>query len=295
MVHGGQALICAIDRQVVAEARIQESGTLSISSEIESADLPLDIRTESVYAPLRLFHHVARALGCAGAALSIRSEIPAGAGLGSSSACCVAAAGSLSALYDTDIDIMDVAVAAEKSIYPNSSGADCAACIRGGIISYTRGAPPSEVATGQISSDLRLVIADSKITRHTKDMVERVRRMAQADPSGFSKLKSRAAAITDGALEALSDKSVSRLGCLATENQTLLESLGISNDVLGHMIRVANHHSYGAKITGAGGGGCIVAVADESNYEATVNALASEGYGTFQAKIGAGGRLVNTL
>ena len=62
----------------------------------------------------------------------------------------------------------------------------------------------------------------------------------------------------------------------------------MSNDTLRRMVRVADRHSYGSKITGAGGGGCIVAIADPSNAAATAAALAGEGYRTFEAQIGGG-------
>ena len=72
----------------------------------------------------------------------------------------------------------------------------------------------------------------------------------------------RADAISSEALERLEAGDIPGLGRLASDNQALLEALGISNDILRRMVRVADRHSYGSKITGAGGGGCIVAIAD---------------------------------
>ena len=295
VVHGARAVMCAIDRRVVAESYVQEGATLSVRSVLESADLPLDVPTGSIAPTLRPFHHISRSLGCGGATLRIRSEIPPGAGLGSSSACCVAAAGSLTALCGVSTDIMDVAVSAERSAYPGSSGADCAACIRGGVISYVRGAPPARVHSGDVPPDLRLVIADSGIIHNTKEMVDRVGRGARADPVGFAAFMARADAISSEALERMASGNIRGLGRLASDNQTLLEALGISNDILRRMVRVADRHSYGSKITGAGGGGCIVAIADPSNAAATAAALAGEGYHTFEAQISGGAGPVNTL
>jgi mevalonate kinase len=295
VVYGARAVMCAIDRRVVAESCRRDGHTLSVMSTLESADLPLDAPTGSIPATLRPFHHIARSLGCGGATLRICSEVPAGAGLGSSSACCVAAAGSLAALSGMSVDIMDLAVAAERSSYPGSSGADCAACMRGGVLSYVKGAPSAGTHTDDVPSDLRLVIADSGIIHNTKEMVDLVGRGARTDPAGFTASMARANTISSEALEALAAGDIPGLGRLATENQALLETLGVSNGVLRHMVRVADRHSYGSKITGAGGGGCIVAMADPSNAAATVAALAAEGYNAFEAQISAGARPVHTL
>ena len=292
VVHGARAVVCSIDRRVVAESRVSGQNVLSVHSDLQSADMPLDAPAESVPGALRPFHRMAVSLNCGGAVLSIRSDIPVGSGLGSSSACCVAAAGSLLALYGATADILDVAVDAERSVYPNSSGVDCAACVRGGAMSYVKGAPPAQSA---YPPDLRLVIADSGVVHSTPDMVARVGMIAEADPAAFSILVAEANTISIEALKLMAGGDIRGLGCLATRNQALLERVGVSNDTLRCMMRVADRHSYGSKITGAGGGGCIVAFADASNSAETVSALTGAGYRAFEAQIGAGAHPVDNL
>ena len=51
------------------------------------------------------------------------------------------------------------------------------------------------------------------------------------------------------------------------------------------MIDIANRTSYGSKITGAGGGGCIISLADEQNLDETINNLHSNNYDCFSTKI----------
>ena len=72
--------------------------------------------------------------------LEIQSEIPIGAGLGSSSACCVAAAASVSNLFSNPEknQVLELAIAAEKTIFPKTSGADCTVSVFGGIIDYQK-------------------------------------------------------------------------------------------------------------------------------------------------------------
>ena len=75
-----------------------------------------------------------------GISIRIESDIPIGAGLGSSSACCVAAAASTANLFSdtTNKEILELAIQAEKTIFPNSSGADCTVSVYGGIIEYQK-------------------------------------------------------------------------------------------------------------------------------------------------------------
>ena len=69
------------------------------------------------------------------------------------------------------------------------------------------------------------------------------------------------------------------------ENQEFLEKIGVSNKKLQEMIRDAENTSFGAKITGAGGGGCIIALTDESNIEKTLQNLRGKEYDCFSVKI----------
>lgn len=297
VVHGARAVICAMDQGVVAESETKTDGVLSVHSALESADVYINRPIQSTSRILRPFHHIARSLDCNGATLRIRSDIPVGSGLGSSSACCVAAAGSLTAICMPDtgmnstesISIMDVALGAERSVYPDSSGADCAACIHGGIISYMRGSFKTEAPP----DDMRLVIADSGIRHDTSKMVGMVREMAVTKPGIFSALLADADTVSSKAIQLVSACDIPGLGRLASENQRLLERLGISNDTLRQMIQVADKHSYGSKITGAGGGGCIVAIADIYNAKATVDALTAGGYDAFEVRIGRGAGPIN--
>ena len=293
VVHGARAVLCAIDRGVVAESERAEGNTLAVRSALESADLRLNVPSRDISPVLRPFHHIARSLGCGGAVLRLRSEIPAGSGLGSSSACCVAAAGSLAAACGASANVMDAALNAERSVYPDSSGADCAACSAGGIISYAKGSVPEVV--GAAPPDLRLVIADSGTRHSTGEMVARVGKMSKADPAAFSRAMAEAEGLASRALGLLRDGDMAGLGRLASKNQKLLDGLGVSNATLQRMIRIADRHSYGSKITGAGGGGCIVAIADSSNAGAAKEALAAEGHAVFEARVGRGAGPVNTL
>ncbi len=69
------------------------------------------------------------------------------------------------------------------------------------------------------------------------------------------------------------------------KNQEYLETIGISNEKLRSMIELAQKSSFGAKLTGAGGGGCIIALTDEVNLENVIEQFRKKNYECFSAKI----------
>ena len=83
----------------------------------------------------------------------------------------------------------------------------------------------------------------------------------------------------------MKENDIKKLGTKVKENQEYLETIGISNDKLREMIQIGQTQSFGAKITGAGGGGCIYALTDESNLEQTINQFKDKNYDCFSVKI----------
>lgn len=283
VVHGSQAILCAIELRVTVKATPNTTGGVSIHSILGSANVCIDVDHTLIAPILRPFYHVAAYQGC-GIHMEICSDIPIGAGLGSSSACCVAAAGAL--LYDgprcMPEDIMSLSLAAERSVYPESSGADCAASVFGGVIKYAKDTGPVQQG---IQSGIRLVVADSGKPHSTAQMVMSVHNLASRRPEHFKSMTHEAAEISGRALDAMRCGNTKKVGELASQNQQLLKQIGVSNSRLDYMIRLADTYSYGSKITGAGGGGCIVAITDDTNYDDTMTALTEQGYQTYGVRI----------
>ena len=75
------------------------------------------------------------------------------------------------------------------------------------------------------------------------------------------------------------------LGNAMIQNQKYLDEIGISTDTLRNVIENANKTSFGSKITGAGDGGCIIALVDESNRENTLKNLQKNNYECFSVQI----------
>ncbi len=111
---------------------------------------------------------------------------------------------------------------------------------------------------------LKLVIGFSGIKGSTKTMVDKVRRFYQWNSFARDIIK-EIGEITLQAIEPLENEDYEKIGELMDRDNKLLTILGVSHPMLKKMINAARKHSYGAKITGAGGGGSMVALTDEQD------------------------------
>jgi mevalonate kinase len=183
---------------------------------------------------------------------------------------------------------------AERTIFPDTSGADCEICTNGGC-SYHWNRKPGEPESNEPGvhwhmgcdlSDINLVIANSMTPHSTKDSVERVRRFKENNEERFSQLCELEMKLIGEANSLLypSRTDYTLLGEKMSENQKYLEEIQVSNDTLRGMIRSLKEISLGTKITGAGDGGCIIALVEDENMD-KVPELLGKDKECFSAKI----------
>jgi mevalonate kinase len=216
-----------------------------------------------------------------GLEITIDSDIPIGVGLGSSSACCVAATASISRLFGRRLvseRMLEMSIEAEKTIFPNTSGADCTVCTYGGMIEY-----PS-IKKIDNTFDLNLLIANSMIPHNTKNSVEKVSKFKQNNEERFSQLCALETKLIGEVIVSMKNNDATALGLKMSENQKYLEEIQISNDTLRDMISSLKEISLGTKITGAGDGGCVIALVKEKNLS-QVPVLLGKNKECFSAKI----------
>ena len=189
VVHGTKAILAAIDKRVTVTTTFTENKTIKVNSELGTLEVPISSSHEEVKNEFRPFVYLANKMinsnqNVNGLEITIDSDIPIGVGLGSSSACCVAAAASISELFKelSSEEILNLSIEAEKTIFPDTSGADCTVCTYGGMIEY-----PS-IKKIDNTFDLNLVIANSMIPHNTKNSVEKVNKFKENDEARFSQL-----------------------------------------------------------------------------------------------------------
>ena len=288
VVHGTKAILAAIDKRVTVTSTFTENKTIKVNSQLGTLEVPISSSYEEVKSEFRPFVYLANKIinsnqNVNGLEVTIDSDIPIGVGLGSSSACCVAAAASISELFKelSSEEILNISIEAEKTIFPDTSGADCTVCTYGGMIEYEQFTGTKKIDN---PSDLNLVIANSMIPHTTKNSVERVSKFKENDEERFSQLCDLETKLIDEVIIAMKNNDVTTLGLKMSENQKYLEEIQVSNDTLRDMISSLNEISLGSKITGAGDGGCIIALIKDENMD-QIPALLGNDKECFSAKI----------
>ena len=288
VVHGTKAILAAIDKRITVTSVFTNTGTLKVNSQLGTLEVPISSLYEEVKSEFRPFVYLANKIinsnqNVNGLEVTINSDIPIGVGLGSSSACCVAAAASISELFKelSSEEILNISIEAEKTIFPDTSGADCTVCTYGGMIEYEQFTGTKKIDN---TFELNLVIANSMIPHTTKNSVERVSKFKENDEERFSQLCDLETKLIDEVIVAMKNNDVTTLGLKMSENQKYLEEIQVSNDTLRDMISSLNEISLGSKITGAGDGGCIIALIKDENMD-QIPALLGNDKECFSAKI----------
>ena len=287
VVYGVKAILCSINKRVTVTAEKISDKKIVINSEIGNLILEPNKSISEINSPLKPFYYLGNKViknQDTGIQIKIDSEIPLGVGLGSSSACCVAGAAAIFKLFG-DIskeEILELAIEAERTIFENTSGADCTVCVYGGIMEYDKKQGFKKI---EDEPNFQLVIANSNIEHSTESMVSEVKAFTIKNKEKFSKLLNQELELVEDVLKLLKENNTIELGEKINQNQEYLETIGISNNQLREMIEIGQKTSFGAKITGSGGGGCIFAITDESNLEDTLKEFKNNNFECFSVEI----------
>ena len=287
VVYGIKSILCSINKRVTVTAEKTNERKISINSEIGKLVLEPNESISEINSPLKPFYYLANKAikdQNIGLKIQIESEIPLGAGLGSSSACCVAGAAAIFKLFGeiSKEKILEIAIEAEKTIYQNTSGADCTVSTYGGLMEYDKNNGFRKI---EDEPNFQLVIANSNIEHSTETMVSRVKEFENKNKEKFQELSNLESNLVNDVLKLIKENKIKEIGEKVNLNQKFLEEIGISNEKLEDMIKIGQTSSYGAKITGSGGGGCIFALTNESNLENTLKEFTNKKYECFATKI----------
>ena len=280
VVYGMKAVLCSIDKRITATSQFIDEKVIRIRSSLGESEISIDSldnlgKVQQKF--MKPFFYVAQKAIKEnsiknGIEIVLESEIPPGVGLGSSSAACVAVTASVNGLFSklSKNDVVKIAIQAERTIFEQNSGADSSVSTFGGLVSYDL-----KNGFGDITSrnDLNFIISNSAQVHNTQDVVRQVRIFKEKNEDLFNRLCREETDIVDNATSSLKENDLHRLGSLMLKNHDLLKQIGVSTEKIDLLVHEAKKTSYGAKITGAGGGGCIISLVDNSNSEDTLNNL----------------------
>ena len=287
VVYGVKAILCSINKRVTVTAEKTSERKISINSKIGKLELEPDKPISEINSPLKPFYYLANKAienKDTGIHIQIDSEIPLGAGLGSSSACCVAGAAAIFKLFGniSREEVLKLAIEAERTIFENTSGADCTVCTYGGIMEYDKNKGFKKI---EHEPNFQLVIINSNIEHSTQSMVSKVKEFENKNKEEFSRLSDLESKLVEDVLKLVKENKIQEIGQKMNQNQEYLENIGISNKELTKMIKIGQESSFGAKITGSGGGGCIFALTNESNLQNILKKFKDNNYECFSTKI----------
>ncbi|HLR07752.1 MAG TPA: mevalonate kinase [Bacillota bacterium] len=201
-------------------------------------------------------------LPCKDLLIRINSSIPPGKGLGSSASVAIAVVKSLFAYsgrtYSNE-ELMNLANVAETFAHGSPSGIDTLTITSETPVWYEKANPFAFI---KLNSDFHFIVADSGRVGNTRLAVESVTNLLKAAPKIIQSKLDRIGELTYQAKHALERKGKDILGQLLNEAQKELEALGVSDAGLNKLINFARQEgALGAKLTGGGHGGCIIALA----------------------------------
>jgi mevalonate kinase len=213
--------------------------------------------------------------------LTFSCDLPAGAGLGSSAAWAVAVAQACCLLQrpqqPAPLDlILEAADASERVFHGNPSGVDHTTSALGGTLWFERGQPP--VLRPLKVDPLPLIIAQVQPGADTGQMVAGVQDLLDQAPRAARPLLESLGQLTHLAAQALAQSDLPSLGRWMDVAHGALAALGVSTPELDAACHLARAHgAWGAKLTGAGGGGCMIAVAPAERHQDIAQALRAQG------------------
>ena len=215
--------------------------------------------------------------------ITVQSTIPIASGLGSGAAMAAAVIRALARHLDlqqlaTDERVSDLTYQVEKLLHGTPSGIDNTVVAHEKPVYFVRQKPHNRIETLSVGRPLRLLVADTGVASATKAVVGDVRRQWQAAPERFERIFDGCGQIADLARRAIEMGAVPELGQLMLTNQAYLREMTVSSAELDHLVSVAvSAGALGAKLSGAGRGGNMIALVPEMGEEDVRQALFSGG------------------
>jgi len=291
VVYGAPALAAGLELGAVAKAVPAEVASLEIGGHWMGAEAREKTGSERERELARGLDALLRALGAPPLAITAELELPPGAGLGASAALGVAMSRAVLETLEPGVELFAPATRArvlagaaawEGVFHGNPSGIDAAAAEGGGCIHFTRAEGPTRV---HVLRALPLVVAIAGPPASTREMVAGVARLFERRPDTAAKTIAAVGSLVRNARLCIEAGDLPGLGKLMDLNQMLLAGLMLSTEPIERACAAARDAgALGAKLTGAGGGGAVIALAD-IDPEPVLAAIRSEGFSCFATNV----------
>lgn len=303
VVYGKPAIAMAINRRVCVD--VLEGSTSKINVNIRDLDVKgcIDFDNGSITSdsPRKgilkyILESIKKVHDGSGMEMNMDVNIPIGGGLGSSAAVAVATIAAVSAYNKIDLKKEEIAkyaheveLTVQKSF---ASPLDTTISTYGGLIYLEANA--EDIVQIDVDYDIPVVIGYTDTRGNTGKVVESVRVRRDIYPEIIDPVLNSIERITEEAKEAILNDDKKRIGELMNINHGLLDALGVNTKELSSMVYTArNAGACGSKITGAGGGGSIIAYCPDGTHN-VISAI-NETENALKADISKEGVKITTL
>ncbi|HUK84824.1 MAG TPA: mevalonate kinase [Candidatus Acidoferrum sp.] len=292
VVHGLPGVVSAIDSTTDAEAKKDIKG-LQIKDERKTAK---GYSEEKRLQQIESIERMLKAMGIdpkIGLDIWIGGTLPGFSGLGASAASSVAIARAIAQELNMQIPdekINQIAYEAEKAYAGNPSGIDNTAATYGGLMWFKKdlAGGPDKIEKLRLRRPIEIVIGSTGKVANTKAMVEGVADRKKKNPQKYDPIFKQAENVAVAGRRALENYDLKKIGDLMDENHRLLQEIGVSSKELDSLVDLARKQgAFGAKLTGGGGGGCMVALTPGKELQGKVlSAIKFLGFEVLSTKIG---------
>jgi mevalonate kinase len=292
VVYGLPAIVSAIGKYTVAKLNpIEKSGWTVIDNRKATPKYKEDKIDQQKDSINRILKKMDIDLSKNGIEITLDGTLFCASGIGASAASCVAIAKAISEHFNlnlSDDEINEIAYEGEKGYHGSPSGIDNTASTFGGLIWFEKG-ENTVMDKITIPAPIEIVMGNTGKVANTAAAVAGVRERREKNPEKYKEIFDRAENIAYLARNALKNEDYKELGKLMNENHKLLQQIEVSSRELDFLVKLARDQgAIGAKLTGGGLGGSIIALTPDRNLQEEVaNAIEKEGFQTLKTVIGA--------
>lgn len=295
VVHGNPSIASGISRRTVAELRPGTGQGFRIIDNRPAAEGYIKKYEESQRRSVELMNRAVWHLDFDKnpVEVTLGGDLYCASGVGASAASCVAMARAVSEHFKlglTDEQINLCGLEGDKAYAGTPSGIDNTCSTYGGLIYFRKGqgGRPNTMERMRLGKPLDIIMVSTGVTTRTEEAVARVKAWMAGSPAEAKVVFDEAEALVGRAKDALASGDVETVGKLMDMNHALLQKAGVSHPKLDHLVGLCRkNHAAGAKMTGGGMGGYMVAVFTcPKCQEKAAKACEAEGYMVIRARVG---------
>jgi mevalonate kinase len=294
VVHGVPGIVSAINLTTDAKVKKSAGDGINVKDERKGTEGYTEKKKvqqkESIE---RMFRMMGLDLEKNSLEIWLGGKLPTFSGIGASAASSVAIARAASEEFEmklSDEKINEIAYEAERAYAGTPSGIDNTAATYGGLLWFKKNMTggPNTIERLKIKKPVEIIMGNTGVVANTEAMVAGVAERKITYPKKYDKLFKQAEELVHEGKRTLEKFDLKEIGKLMNENHRLLQTIEVSSKELDQLVEIAlNQGAFGAKLTGGGGGGCMVALTPGKELQENVaKSMEREGFKVLRTKIG---------